>query len=105
MLMPAPGSRIRAFIFLVVILSSSRLQAQDSAIPSRLTLEEAIRLAVARNPSLAAVRNEIEALEGDSVAARQRLNPAVSLEEEDLPIRANPGRFFGTQEITLRVRL
>jgi cobalt-zinc-cadmium efflux system outer membrane protein len=87
---------------LAVILSSSRLHAQDSAIPSRLTLQEAIRLAVARNPSLAAVRNEIEALEGDSVAASQRLNPAVTLEEADLPIRANPGRFFGTQEITLR---
>jgi outer membrane protein, heavy metal efflux system len=100
--MPEPRSRIRAFIFLVVILSSSRLQAQDSTIPPRLTLEEAIRLAVARNPSLAAVRNEVEALEGDSVAASQRPNPAVSLEEEDFPIRANPGRFFSTQEVTLR---
>ena len=56
--------RIRAFSLLVVILSFTRLQAQDSAIPSRLTLEEAIRLAVARNPSLAAVRNEVETLEG-----------------------------------------
>jgi len=100
--MPAPSSRMRAFLLLVVILSSSRLQAQDSAIPSRLTLEEAIRLAVTRNPSLAAVKNGVEALEGDSVAASQRLNPAVSLQEEDFPIRANPGRFFGTQEITLR---
>jgi len=84
------------------VLGCSRLQAQDSAIPSRLTLEGAIRLAVARNPLLAAERNEIEALEGDSVAASQRLNPAVSFEEADLPIRTNPGRFFGTQEITLR---
>lgn len=100
--MPASASRIRAFIFLVVILISSRLKAQDSAIPPRLTLAEAIRLAVARNPSLAAARNEVEALEGDSVAASQRLNPAVSLQEEDFPIRANPGRFFGAQEITLR---
>lgn len=100
--MPASASRIRALISLVVILSSSPLKAQDSAIPSRLTLEEAIRLAVARNPSLAAARNEVEALEGDSVAASQRPNPAVSLEEDNFPIRANPGRFFGTQEITLR---
>ena len=100
--MLTPSSWIRASLLFVVILSSSRLQAQDSAIPSRLTLEEAIRLAVARNPSLAAARNDIEALEGDSMAASQRLNPAVTFEEEDLPIRANPGRFFGTQEITLR---
>jgi cobalt-zinc-cadmium efflux system outer membrane protein len=100
--MLTPSSWTRALFLFVVILSSSRLQAQDSAIPSRLTLQEAIRLAVARNPSLAAARNEIEALQGDSVAASQKLNPAVSLEESDLPIRANPGRFFGTQEITLR---
>jgi len=100
--MPALNSRTRTFLLLLAILSISRLHGQDPAIPSRLTLEEAIRLAVARNPSLAAVKNEIEALEGDSVAAGQRLNPAVSLEEEDFPIRAHPGRFFGTQEITLR---
>jgi outer membrane protein, heavy metal efflux system len=100
--MAAPSSRMRAFFLLVVILSSSRLHAQDSPIPPRLTLGEAVRLTVARNPSLAAVRNEVEALEGDSVAASQRLNPAVSLEEDNFPIRLNPGRFFGTQEITLR---
>lgn len=100
--MLTPSSWIRAFLLFVVILSSSRLQAQDSAIPSRLTLGEAIRLAVTRNPSLAAVRNDVEGLQGDSVAASRRLNPAVTLEEADLPLRANPGRFFGTQEITLR---
>ncbi len=84
------------------MLSSSYIQAQDSGIPSRLTLEEAIRLAIARNPSIEAARNEIEALEGDSVAARKRLNPALSFAEEDFPVRRNPGRFFGAQEITLR---
>lgn len=82
--------------------ASAAQQAQDSTIPPRLTLAEAIRLAVTRNPSLAAVRNEVEALQGDSVAASRRLNPAVTLEEADLPLRANPGRFFGTQEISLR---
>jgi outer membrane protein, heavy metal efflux system len=82
--------------------ASAARQAQYSAIPSRLTLQEAIHLAVSRNPSLAAVRNEIEAFQGDSVTASRRLNPAVSLEEENFPIRGDPGRFFGTQEITLR---
>ncbi len=92
----------RAFLLLALILSPSRLPAQDSSIPPRLTLEQAIRLAFARNPALAAARNGIEALEGDSVTASQRLNPAVTFEEEDFPIRADPGRFFDTQEITLR---
>ncbi len=100
--MKAPSLRMQVFLLLVVIQSSSRLQAQDSAIPSRLSLTEAVRLAVARNPSLAAVKNEIEALQGDTVTASRRLNPAVTFQEEDFPIRADPGRFFGTQEITLR---
>ncbi len=93
---------MRAFLWLLALLSCSGLPAQEAAIPSRLTLEEAIRLAVARNPLLAAARNGIQALEGDSVAASRRLNPAMSFEDEDLPIRRNPGRVFGTQEITLR---
>jgi cobalt-zinc-cadmium efflux system outer membrane protein len=71
-------------------------------VPSRLTLEDAIRLAIGRNPSLAAAKNEVQALEGDAVAAGKRLNPAVSLQAEDFPIRANPGPFFNSQEITLR---
>ncbi len=101
--MPVRGSRMRALLCVVMFLSVSRIQAQQSDIPSRLTLEEAIRLAVGRNPSLAAAKNEIEALEGDSVTASQRLNPAVSLEAEDYPIRANPGPFFSNQELTLRL--
>ncbi len=100
--MTGPSSRLRAFLSLLTILSPFCLHAQDSGIPSSVSLEQAIRLAIARNPSLAAAKNEIEAAEADSVAARKRPNPAVTFEEADLPIRANPGRFFGTQEITLR---
>jgi cobalt-zinc-cadmium efflux system outer membrane protein len=89
--------------FLIVIFlgnSAGRIQAQD--IPSRLTLDEAIRLAISRNPALAADKNEIAAREGDSVAAGKRLNPKVNLQSEDFPIRANPGPFFKTQGITLQ---
>ncbi len=94
----------RPFLWIVtaLIVSSSCLQAEDVVIPSRLTLEEAIRLAVSRNPLLAAAKNDIEALEGDWVTAKQRPNPAVTVQQEDFPLRTNPGRFFETQEITLR---
>ena len=100
--MSRTNSRLRAFLSVVAILSSVRLNAQDP-IPPRLTLEEAVRLAVVRNPSLAADKNEIEALEGDSIAASQRLNPAVTVETENYPIRANPGPFLSNQELTLRL--
>jgi cobalt-zinc-cadmium efflux system outer membrane protein len=98
--MPPPRLRLIALLFVVSI--PLRLHAQESALPSRLTLEEAIRLAIARNPTLAACRNSVEALQGESVTAKQRLNPAVTLEQEDFPLRAHPGPFFGTQELTLR---
>jgi cobalt-zinc-cadmium efflux system outer membrane protein len=100
--MPVRCARMSALCCLVVMLSASRIQAQESEIPSRLTLEDAIRLAIARNPSLAAAKNEVEALEGDKVTANRRLNPAVSLQAEDFPISLHPGPFFSVQEITFR---
>jgi cobalt-zinc-cadmium efflux system outer membrane protein len=90
-------------IIIMLILSASRIQAQEPEIPRRLTLEDAVRLAVARNPSLLAAKDEIRALEGDAVAASKRPNPALSLEMEDYPIRAHPGPFFSNQEMTLRI--
>jgi len=86
--MPVLGSRMRALLCIVIVLSAFRIQAQESELPSRLTLEDAIRLAIGRNPSLAAAKNEVQALEGDTVAANKRLNPAVSLQAEDFPLAA-----------------
>jgi outer membrane protein, heavy metal efflux system len=100
--MPVRGSRMRALCCLVVVLSASQVWAQEPDVPSRLTLEDAIRLAIDRNPSLAAAKNEIQALEGDTVAAGKRLNPAVTMQMESYPISAHPGPFFSNQEMTFR---
>ncbi len=100
--MPIKKSRIRAMLFLVVALGTPRIEAQQSDIPSPLTVEDAVRLAVSRNPALLAARDEVQALEGDRITASKRPNPAVSLQAEDYPISTNPGPFFETQEITLR---
>ena len=101
--MPVFGSRVRAIFCIVIVVSATRIQGQVSDIPSALTLENAIRLAIDRNPTLAASKNEIQAAEGDKIAASKRLNPAFSLQFEDLPISAHPGLFFEIQEITSRV--
>ena len=99
------GSRMRALLSIVIVFSAIRIQAQEkvSDIPSALTLENAIHLAVDRNPTLAAAKNEIQAAEGDKMAASKRLNPAFSLQFEDLPISTHPGPFFDVQEISSRV--
>jgi outer membrane protein, heavy metal efflux system len=96
------GTRVVSLFFILVICLSS-IRAQESEVPSRLTLEESIRLAISRNPTLAAAKNEIQAMEGDRIAAGKRLNPVFSLQMEDYPIRAHPGPFFSNQEITFQV--
>jgi outer membrane protein, heavy metal efflux system len=101
--MPVRSSRIRALLCVIAVLCTSILLAQDSAIPSKLSLEDAIRLAIGGNPILAAANNEIQAAEGDKIAASKRLNPAFSLQFEDFPISSHPGPFFDVQEITSRV--
>ncbi len=101
--MAVPGSRVRALFCIFIAVSATRMQAQAPDIPSDLTLENAIRLAIDRNPTLAAARNEIQAAEGDKIAASKRLNPAFSLQFEDFPISTHPGPFFEVQEITSRV--
>jgi outer membrane protein, heavy metal efflux system len=103
--MPVLGSRVRAILCIVIVVGANRIQAQEpvSDIPSTLTLENAIRLAIDRNPTLAAAKNDIQAAEGDKIAASKRPNPAFSLQFEDLPIGAHPGPFFEVQEVTSRV--
>ena len=97
------GSHMRMLLCLLLVISASQVQAQVSNIPSSLTLDDAIRLAIGRNPALAAEKNEIRALEGDKIAASKRPNPAFSLQAEDFPISSHPGPFFEVQEITSRV--
>jgi cobalt-zinc-cadmium efflux system outer membrane protein len=66
-------------------------------------LDEAIRLAIGQNPALEAAKNEIQAAEGDKIAASKRPNPVFSLQFEDFPIRTHPGQFFDAQGITSRI--
>ena len=91
------------FLMLAFLPGPSMVGGQDLNIPSNLTLENAMRLAVDRNPTLAAAQNEILAAEGDRIAAGKRPNPVFSLQFEDFPLTASPGPFFDIQEITSRV--
>jgi cobalt-zinc-cadmium efflux system outer membrane protein len=97
------SSCARVLAFLAVLTAPAIIRAQDREIPSRLNLEDAIRLAIGRNSALAATKNKIQAAEGDKIAAGKRPNPAFSLQFEDLPISTQPGPFFDVQEITSRV--
>jgi outer membrane protein, heavy metal efflux system len=99
--------RVGLLLGLAIVSNTIGIQAQSrqqaSEIPSALTLEKAMSLAMDRNPALAAVKNGIQAAEGDRIAAGKRLNPTFSLQFEDLPISTHPGPFFDGQGITSRV--
>ncbi len=99
------SSRVRAIFFLAFVFGAILAQARGQApdIPSVLTLDNAISLAIDQNPALAAAKNEIQAAAGDAIAANKRLNPVFSLQFEDLPVRAHPGPLFDVQEITSRI--
>lgn len=103
--MQVHGSRVRALLCFLIAVSAASIQAHGQApdIPSALTLENAVRLAIDRNPILAAAKTEIQEAEGDKIAASKRLNPAFSLQFEDYPISTHPGPFFDVQEITSRI--
>ncbi len=96
----------RTFALLVVLvcpLVAAQQPRQSDPIPLTLTLDQAVELALDRNPSVAAARNTIEMAEGDVISVRLHPNPAVTFETENYPyFRSNPGPFFSNQEITAR---
>ena len=88
---------------IVLPLLANELLAQHEPIPNILTLEQAVELALTRNPALMAARNSIEMAEADAVSSGLHPNPAVTFESESYPyFRSNPGPFFSNQEITAR---
>ncbi len=91
------------FCSVLVLASVASARGQDFTIPARLTLDEALRLAAERNPTVAAARNAIEIADAQRVDARLRPNPAVSFESEGYPL-FEPSRpsFTNNQELTLR---
>ncbi|MGE5362062.1 MAG: TolC family protein [Bacteroidales bacterium] len=77
--------------------------AQETAIPARLTLDEALRIADERNPSLVSARAVVAMAEADVATARIRPNPAFSFQSEGYSLfgSSNPP-FLNAQELYLR---
>jgi hypothetical protein len=59
--MPVLGPYTRVLILIVAVLSAAIMHAQELEIPPRLTLDNAVILAIGRNLTLAAAKNEIQA--------------------------------------------
>ena len=87
----------------VTLLSSGGLQAQTQPgtprPPVRITLDEAVRLALAHNHALAAARTTIQQSQAMEVTANLRPNPSLFADWEYLPLGSpahqNPGVYGG----------
>ena len=93
-----------AVLFCAVFLGARPSSGQDPDVPAQLTIAEAVRIAVERNPSLAAVRNDVDIAAAARVDVSRRLNPAVTVESAGFPLSQNERpAFFNNQELTFRV--
>lgn len=95
----------RALLLMLSIgLAAGSAHAQEPIVPARLSLDEALRLARDRNPTLAATRNIVDAAVADRLAARLRPNPAFTIDTENYPLfdpnRPSP---LDNQQLTVRI--
>jgi len=93
-----------AVLCCVLLIGARPSFGQEPIVPDQLTLSEAVRIAVERNPALAAVHFDIDIAEAVRLDTSRRLNPALTFESEGYPLaqRARPP-FFDSQDLTLRV--
>jgi cobalt-zinc-cadmium efflux system outer membrane protein len=103
---PAAARRRLAPVILLAVGTAlaAPAAAQDEPVPRVLSLEAAVRLALERNPAMAAAASGIAAAEGVRFDVSRRLNPAVSVEGGNYPLfePSRPG-FFNGQELTVRL--
>ena len=96
--------RVLVSVFGAIFVFAGIARAQTSDVPLRMTLDDALRLAAARNPTLAAARNVVEMAEGDRIGAELRPSPAMTLNGESYPVGVTPRpSFLNGQELTLRL--
>ena len=97
------GCLLLCFFGLIPTFLDAQQQAPP-ATPTRLSLEMATEILMARNPTLLRERQNIAAARGSLVAARQRPNPEFQLSSESYPLfESNPGSLINNSETVLEV--
>ena len=100
---------VRVLTCVAFALCAGSAWAQDAAAPSqnvtvpvRLSLADALRIAVERNPTIAAARNGVEIAEAQRLDARLRPNPALTFDSVGRPPVSTP-RGVDDHEYLVRV--
>jgi cobalt-zinc-cadmium efflux system outer membrane protein len=91
---------------LFAVVLSGTLYAQGSDFPASLSLEEALRIARARNPQLSAAQQEAIGSEADVIAAGKRPNPVFALTAEGIPFsQFSRQPFLDSQDLSVSVEM
>jgi len=94
---------VRVFAVLVCPLLTAQTPPDRAPIPQTLDLEQAVALAIERNPTIAAAGNSVEMAEADIITAGLHPNPSLIVSAEDYPyFRSDAGPFFSNQEFGAR---
>lgn len=93
-----------AVLSCALLLGARPSFSQDPAVPDKLSLAQALAIALERNPALAAARSEIDIAAADRLSASRRLNPSLTVDGAGFPLsqRDRP-ESFSNQEVTIRV--
>ena len=90
-------------VLCAVSLNAGVSASQEPIVPQRLPLKEALSLAFDRNPTLAAVRTEIDVAQANQLDVSRRLNPALTIESAGYgPGRREAPSFLNNQELSFR---
>ena len=88
-----------------VVVFCGAVSAQNGPVPAKLSLDDALRIAEARNPVVVIAQQGVVASLADVAAAGKRLNPDVAISSEGLAFSPpNQPRFFDNQELRLEVQ-
>ncbi len=80
------------------------LYAQGPAVPSRLSLEDAVRIAEARSPQLVVAEQTVAVSEADVAGARKRPNPVLAFGSEGIPLsQQDHASFLNSQELAVSI--
>jgi cobalt-zinc-cadmium efflux system outer membrane protein len=98
---------MRSMIVLLAVVSGwlacGTAGAQTDAIPARLSLAEAVRIAEQRNPMLDVARQQALVADAETAAAKKWPNPLASVESAGYSGRSTPYGFWDRQELTIQV--
>jgi len=93
------------YIAMLALVLSGPAYGQGADVPARLSLEDALRIAQARNLQVVVAQQGVVASEADVMGARKRPNPAFTLSTEGIPLsQQNRPPFLDNQELTFAVQ-